>query len=147
MGYCYTKGGGLVCDSCDSDANVKKRHCPHTVDGLPYCPAPALCNACWEKYGKNKIHAGCKEPAAARQQEMDDERAAIDGGALIVTTAWGDWDSCVPSGFVGVLFRGKGIDAFRLIRKTDYDPGRKKYLSDYPDARIWEAPHPACFVA
>lgn len=142
MGYCYTKGGALVCDACNGSTNVRKRICPHTVDNLPYCPAPALCDECFDKNGQNAIHADCKAQAEARQREKDAERAELDCGAMIVMTAWGDWDSCVPSGFVGVRFQGsEGKETYRLIRKEDYNPAKRKYLHNYPHARIWQAHH------
>ena len=114
MGYCYERNrngssGRLCCDSCGDAGGVRKRTCPHKVhygDGtaLPYCPAPALCEACWEKHGKNKIHAECKDRAAASTAEEAARQRRHDAGDHEVKSRWGSWHEAVPKGLVGASF-------------------------------------------
>lgn len=57
MGYCYTRSGALVCDSCNASGGVKKVSCP-----VGYCPPPALCAACKKKHADKltlKAHESC----------------------------------------------------------------------------------------
>lgn len=119
MGYCYTKGGALVCDACGESGGVRRRTCPHRVSGLPYCPAPALCRDCYARE-RATLHAGCRE-GAARAQARDDTRAAVlAGGGLLVKAAWGDWHPTVPAGEVGVLFEGRDRRAWGLVSSHEY---------------------------
>lgn len=143
MGYCYdSRSGALVCDSCGCSGGVRKRTCPHKVDGLPYCSPPALCKECYKQEGGIRMHDRCKEPAAARQRERYEQQRMLDGGALLVRTAWGSWHDDVPKGFAGVRFEGKdGTSEYRLIPSESYTPPsgvRPLYLHEYDDALPWE---------
>ena len=86
MGYCYEQNYRtgrvlLACDACGAVGATRKRTCKYKVTNLlrgytlPYCPAPALCPECWNKY-RVTLHDQCKEPAARRQAECDAEYAA-----------------------------------------------------------------------
>jgi hypothetical protein len=134
MGYCYERlpSGhySLCCDACGA-VRARRRACPHKVDGLPYCPAPALCKACYQKH-KTTLHAPCEEPARLRQLECDQERKRLSMGEKRVLTAWGDWHETVPKGMVG--FRVTG-EVYYLVPKSEYHAG---WLGDYPNAKPWE---------
>ena len=142
MGYCYTKNRELVCDACNSAGGVKKRRCPHKVFhtdhrtghrvGLNYCPAPALCDACFEKYGKNKgVHGGCKAKAAASQQRQDAEDARLDAGDHRVNGRSGDWHDAVPKGMVGACYRGKAEGDVQYVL-VDKQYANVEWLEDLP---------------
>jgi len=126
MGYCYgrDKSGKqrLACDSCGTIERTRKRTCPFKVSGLPYCPAPALCVACYAKRGGKKLHADCEAPAKAAQAEDDACAAILACGEYRVAAAWGDWHPTVPEGWVGVLLRNGHLDErLRLALKDEYD--------------------------
>lgn len=138
MGYSYgrTASGrsALSCDNCGGVGDTRKRVCPHKVlcsshriggqrHALPYCPAPAVCSACWKTLGGNAVLHGekCREGAAASQALSDAEQALIDAGAALRRAAWGDWQGPVPKGMVGVLFSGPAGDEAHLVTKAAYD--------------------------
>ena len=149
MGYSYgqTASGrwALSCDGCGKVGGVRKRTCPHKVvyaEGysLPYCPPPALCNACYTKH-KATLHKDCAAGAATCNARETARAAALTSGALEVRTAWGDWHETVPKGFVGVRFVGTGgTTTFRLVPAGEYEPGVRRYLHDYPNAQPWADP-------
>lgn len=139
MGYLYSRSGGLVCDSCGDSKGVRKRKCPHTVSGLPYCSPPALCSDCYKQEGGIRIHDKCKEPAAASQREDDEIAAQLAAGAFQRSTAWGDWRANVPEGLVGVKFVGSGgNEEYYLLPDETYNAHR--FLHEYSDAVPWENP-------
>lgn len=102
MGYCYG-ANGIVCDKCGTDAKsagVRKRTCKYKVtptnrDGsrgapLAYCPAPALCKACYKAEGGiNGVHPAdrCGAAAAESQREYDDEARRYAAGDQRVVSA------------------------------------------------------------
>lgn len=141
MGYCYTspKGrsrGRLCCDACPSSTGVRKRTCPHKVitpagHSLPYCPAPALCAACWTT--RKTYHSGCKAKADAATARYALEAARDQEGDLAVRTCWGDWLKGVPAGHVLILFADLGHTRreYRLALSEHYDS--TKYLSEHPN--------------
>lgn len=136
MGYCY-KNGRLCCDACGS-VGARKRTCPHKVtmdrgQVLPNCQAPALCKACWEKYGKNKIHDQCRESAARSNAEYAAVRARIEAGDKVLRCCFGDWHADVPAGMVGMVF-GDGEQAEGLlVTEEEYSAHRAthSFLSEY----------------
>lgn len=154
MGYSYgrtAKGGyGLACDNCGTVGGVRKRTCPARVltDSLrssngkrhliSYCYPPAYCAACFAKAGGTKgVHgAKCAEGAAKSTAEYDAVEAALDAGEKFVVSASGDWKDGVPKGHVEVSFWGRGAsgEVRVIVPATEYDPGAKRRLSDYPEA-------------
>jgi hypothetical protein len=154
MGYCYGRSDSgrmkLACDRCSTLEGVRKRPCSHKVDGLPYCPAPALCGPCLKDVGGSRaLHAQCEDGARRMQAEADHKRARLEAGDFAVGGAFGSWHENVPNGMVGVIFRGAdGAEVMHLIPDEDYDPSSKGFLSDYdtkdpwigPDAVLTDAP-------
>lgn len=154
MGCCYgyNPDSGrhqLACDSCGNIGGVRKRTCPRRVLGdslrnahsdgsrhtLPWCSAPALCDACWQAKGRtNGVHANCTEGAAASQAEADKIEADLDNGHRLVVSATGSHDPDVPTGFTKVTFRGRDDETTALV--TGYDPTNRPRLADYPNAKI-----------
>ena len=150
MGYSYDLRGRLACDSCGSCGQTRKRTCPARVryaggGSLPYCQPAALCPACYQRH-KATLHAGCREGAAKRTAEEAAKQARLAAGELEVAAAWGSWQPTVPEGYVGVCFRGLGgAEVYRLIRKAEYDPSVRRYLSEYAETGDWRDPHgPHC---
>ena len=140
MGYCYDSSGRLACDSCGKVGGVRKRTCPHKVDGLPYCPAPALCSDCFKAEGGLAVlHRECKALAEKRQREEDDLRAHVQAGRLVVKSAVGSWHKTVPAGMVGVTFAGLSGQERRLVPEADYHPIERRYLDQYPTTHPWAA--------
>lgn len=144
MGYSYginpdTGRMALVCDACGEVGGVRKRRCPHLVTDeygqeLPYCPAPALCDACW-KTRRATLHDVCAEPARAASVEYAARREKIAAGDLPVRAAWGDWSPGVPEGWTLVLFglpRPLAEEHWRLVPPGEYLP--RGFLSDHPNA-------------
>lgn len=121
MGYSYdARTGKLCCDSCGNIGGVRKRTCPHKVDGMPYCSPSALCSACYAKY-RDTLHDGCAEAAARSQARADEENAALACGSHLWRTSWGDWHDAVPAGLVGVRFVSETEEVFALISEATYD--------------------------
>jgi hypothetical protein len=142
MGYCYTNDGKLCCDKCSGSGDVRKRTCPHKVDGLPYCPAPALCDECLKELGGNaKLHTRCKEHAKRSQDESDSRKARIAAGDHMLATAWGSWHELVPAGYVGMRFVGTSDEVHILVEDGKHDELRKSgcyFLSEFKDfAEPW----------
>lgn len=149
MGYCYDRDNGLVCDSCGGSGprlGVKKRTCAYRVDGMPYCPAPALCSACYrDEGGLRGVHGEkCQAGAAKSQAESDAMSARRAAGELFISGALSGPTWYVPAGQVGAEFAGRdGVRAWRLIPEDDY---RREYgakglalaLSDFPGTPVWE---------
>lgn len=135
MGYCYTQSGALVCDRCGTGGGCRKRTCTHKsaylffdagtprIGYLPSCQPPALCQPCWEALGKGKLHDPCKERAtlvSARELAAFDQLKA---GDAKLKSQWGDWFHSVPSGFVGMGFKGlSGAEEYRLRPKDTDSP-------------------------
>jgi hypothetical protein len=131
MGYSFERQDNgravLCCDNCPTAGGVRKRRCCYKVryhDGgsHPYCPAPALCGACFAKLGGTKgIHAQCAVGAASSQAREDTLKAAIDAGQHLHTASWGSWHDKVPEGSVGASFRGLGgTEEYRLLTDDAY---------------------------
>jgi len=148
MGYSYDLRGRLACDSCGACGQTRKRTCPHKVHyasggALPYCYPSALCPGCYAKH-KATLHTGCKDGAAKRTAEEAAKHARLAAGELEVTSAYGSWHPTVPEGYTGVIFRGVDrAEVYRLIAREQYDPGVRRYLSEYPDAHPWTDPNAA----
>lgn len=153
MGYSYgfnpsTGRQMLSCDACGTIGGVRKRTCTAiciTENGgrLPYCPAPAYCSPCFKARGGSKVIHGaqCHEGAAAYTAECAAKAERIAGGDLPVNAAWGSWAEWVPEGKTGVLFGARTRDAqqvYALVDADEYKPGRKGYLSDYPNHVVLE---------
>jgi len=131
MGYGY-RAHRLVCDQCGGCTGVRKRTCPYRVLSdslagprrlLPYCQPPALCARCYSELGgKSQVHGErCRAGAQAAQKHADDIEAQLDAGELLPVTAWGDSHPKVPTGRVGVCYRGRKAKAYRLIHEDDYE--------------------------
>lgn len=144
MGYSYglnpsTGRMALACDACPAVGGVRKRQCTHRVTdeygrALPYCPAPALCDACY-RARRATLHDACAEPARRSQAEYDARRARIEAGDLPIRAAWGDWSKDVPAGWTLVLFGLALPDApehWRLVPAAEYRGAG--FLSDHPGA-------------
>lgn len=147
MGYCYgwTESGrqSLACDGCGNIGGVRKRRCPYKVrtDSLrsthrfeiDYCPAPAMCSACYKKHGGLRgVHGeSCREGAAQSQAEEDKVEAGLDAGESFVIAAYGDWAEDVPEGQVKVLFKGRAGESTLLLPKDLYDQRPTQTLSGY----------------
>lgn len=82
MGYCYTAGGGLVCDGCGATGGVRKRACPYN-----WCAPPALCEACNEK--DTRDHSGCKIRHAQKLERDAQHQRLLDQGAYLRVSALG----------------------------------------------------------
>jgi hypothetical protein len=140
MGYCYDMRGRICCDACGDSGQTRKRTCPHKVSypnggSLPYCPAPALCSACYEKH-KATLHQDCKEGAAKSTARYAAEAARVQSGDPQVKAAFGDWHEKVPKGFVGVLFEDKDRrEIYKLMPANHYLGGG--FLGDYTSAEPW----------
>ena len=147
MGYGYGRNASgreaLACDGCGTVGGVRKRTCPHKVLGdtsrsatryaLAYCPAPALCAACWERHGKNAVHDQCKAGAAASQREADASQARLDAGELVLVAGYGSWDDRVPDGCSGALFRNGEREVFVTMPSETYaERGAHSFLADFP---------------
>jgi hypothetical protein len=89
---------------------------------LPYCHGPALCSGCWEELAsKSLVHGDeCLEGAQAAQRHADAIEAQLDAGDSLPVTAWGDEHHLVPKHHVGVLYRGRTDDTYRLIHKDEW---------------------------
>lgn len=153
MGYSYSvPGNRLCCDNCGGTGSTRKRRCPHKVTSqgvqpLPYCPAPALCAACWAKLGGAAgVHGDrCRDGAKQAQAEDDALVARLDAGEQLVRTAWGDWDPDTPTGMVRVMTWGRGgVEGMYLMPADDYSGGG--FIGDYPTA-IAVADHDAVVAA
>lgn len=137
MGYCFDPRGRIVCDSCGVSGGVRKRRCAYKVDGLPYCPAPALCGPCYSKHGGLRgVHGErCREGAAESQARSDADKAREAAGDRKVRSAYGSWHEDVPKGKVGVYY---GDDTYVLVDEAEY-----KYpypwLSELGTAEPWLA--------
>lgn len=157
MGYGYGRSDRgrwvLACDGCGRTGGVRRRTCPYMVrpmdgSGLPYCPAPAYCADCYRaRGGLYGVHgADCAKGAAQMNDRELVRGLRLADGDLEVLAAYGAWHEAVPEGMVGVMFgglgarRGAGAREFRLIPADRYDPRRKQYLSDYPEAMPWADP-------
>lgn len=154
MGYSYGRNPltgryQLSCDACGSIGSTRKRTCPARVTStsehggarqtLPYCPAPAYCPGCWTTR-RATAHAGCHEAAAQVQARDDAKQERLDAGELAVVYAIGAsrYNDEVPDGWVKVGFAGRaGAQVEYAVRDSEYDPGARPWLSDYPDARPW----------
>lgn len=147
MGYSTDNRGRLCCDNCGTAGGVRRRKCPHTVttdnarsvDGrrhvLSYCPAPAVCAACWAQLGGNAgVHGGCAEGAAASQADYDRTQARLDAGHVMVMSAAGSWHDDVPEGWV--MLTGSDERAY-LLPADDYG-NRGGFVDDYPRAQLLE---------
>ncbi len=148
MGYSYqtTPSGreALCCDACPAAgrvAGVRKRTCPCRVkyrsgNSLPYCPAPALCSACYRRLGYQAgVHAHCAAGAVHSQAQEDAVTARIVAGDLPVRAAWGN-QVVDGKAWTLVLFgdymAANGREEWRLVKPDDYRSN--EYLSDH-DAR------------
>jgi hypothetical protein len=143
VGYSYSFDGKLCCDACGKSGGVRKRTCPYRVnyaDGgsLPYCYPAALCGECYRQR-RATLHTDCGDGAAKRTAAEADRAARLAAGDLEVRAAFGSWHQTVPDGFVGVLFRGSAREERRLIPAADYNPGIRRYLSEYAETRDWTA--------
>ncbi len=146
MGYSYDGSMRLCCDDCGDASNeapgVRKRTCTQRVkyaDGtaVPYCPPPALCDACYRNHGGAKIHERCKAGAARRTAEEAVRAARLALGELESSTGWGEWAPGVPPGFVGRRFVGKDdAELYLLIPRAvdDAVPLLRSFLPDYQRA-------------
>ena len=118
MGYCYNSASGrLACDACDTDEGVKKRRCP-----FGYCPADALCAACWTK-NQDKLNKaahranGCERRHREYLAKQAHEAALLMTGHEIRWSALGD-----GNGSVHVLFRcGNGTTRGYYMAEATYD--------------------------
>jgi hypothetical protein len=148
MGYSYDGRGKRCCDHCGKPGGVRKRTCIHKVlsdslystDGhrhsLPYCSPPALCSPCYKALGgRHWIHAACEVGAAASQARADAIEAQLDAGEFLPTSAFGDWHAKVPSGKVGIIYRGRAGKRYALVSDADYK--RRAPLS-LVDHEPWE---------
>jgi hypothetical protein len=155
MGYSYERIDGrnvLCCDNC-GNPGARKRPCPYKVipstfkqggiqrrASLPYCPAPALCETCWKKYGPGStLHARCRVGARASQAKYDAQQAKLDSGAFVLSAGWGDWADNVPPGMVGALFENRTADEARyLIPAAEYEArGDDPTPEDFPGRQEW----------
>ena len=105
---------------------------------MRYCPSPALCDACFEKEGKNKgVHGACKSKAAARQKIEDAEQVRLDRGEHRVNGRYGDWHEAVPAGMIGVCFSAKGgLDRRYVLVAHEFR--NVNWLEDLPDGAAVE---------
>jgi hypothetical protein len=152
MGYSYeARTGRLCCDRCGKPGGVRKRSCPYKVLGhslngprhtLPYCMPLALCGGCYTAMGgQNGVHGDkCRQAAAASQAEDDAIEAALDAGESFSVAAWGDWETSVPAGQVGLKFVGRDGVKWRLVPEADY-PHQRLALSAAAGSTEWEG-HP-----
>lgn len=129
MGYSYFNGR-LTCDKCGGTSWVRKRRCPYRVRGdslrgprvtLPYCNAPALCQSCFEALGSlSAVHGEeCRAGAESAQKHADEIEAQLDAGDALPVAAW-DTGASVPEHRVGVLYRSRAGDSYRLMHADDY---------------------------
>lgn len=151
MGYCFDYRGRLSCDSCGAAGGVRKRKCAYKVrsashlgeahrGSLPYCPAPALCGACYKKHGGLRgVHGEiCRDGAAASQAREDAIQARFDAGDQLARSAFGSWHEEVPKSKVGVIFSG---GAKRLVPEEIYDRGLR-WLSELEASSVlWAGPY------
>lgn len=157
MGYCYSRTGGLVCGGC-GQPGARKRRCAYTVlcdsirgarQRLDYCSPPALCSRCYKAAGGLRgVHGqACKDGAAASQAAADSVESRLDDGEAFVIVAFGAGDRGVPAGLVGVGFRSRAGESWRLVPEDDYaDRAEYAALADFPGARPWPG-HPAARAA
>lgn len=151
MGNCYDRRGRLCCDQCGQADGVRKCTCPYKVltDSsraprtlLAYCKALALCGPCLKELGgRSGVHKNCAAEAESSQAEFDAVEARLEAGGSYVQVAWGVATG-VPDGMTGVMFSGRGGKTWVLVPGSDYDPGRKPWLADYPQAVAWTG-HPS----
>lgn len=111
MGYCYSAGGGLICEGCGTDVGVRKRRCPHG-----WCQADALCSEC--NATKRPPHKGCKEAAERWKADQRRHQELLDEGCYVRCSALG-----VGSGSsyrVHVLFENKSgeTQGFYMAKET-----------------------------
>jgi len=144
MGYSFgrTASGryALACDKCGTVGGVRKRACRYRVSdegghSLPWCPAPALCGACFKVLGGTAgIHGEvCRDGAASAQADYDRKAARLAAGDKLVRVGYGSWHAKVPSGMVLVGFSGTDrVMEYRTMPKDVYRGGG--FLSDYPDS-------------
>jgi hypothetical protein len=64
----------------------------------------------------------CRAGAEAAHRHAEAIEAQLDAGDSLPVAAWGDDEPHpkVPHGKVGVLFRGRAGDTYRLIHPADY---------------------------
>ena len=130
----------LACDKCGTVGGVRKRTCRYRVSDeggqtLPWCPAPALCSACFRVLGGTAgIHGEvCRNGAALAQADYDRKAARLAAGDKLVRVGYGSWHADVPDGSVLVGFSGTDrVMEYRLMAKDVYKNGG--FLSDYPDS-------------
>lgn len=145
MGYSFGQNSAgrwvLACDKCGRiGGGVRKRKCKYMVSdegghALPWCPAPALCSACFRALGGTAgVHGDvCRDGAALAQADYDRKAGRLAAGDKLVRVAYGDWHARVPKGAVLVGFKGSDqVWEYRLMPKDVYTGGG--YLSDYPDS-------------
>lgn len=157
MGYSFDYRGRLCCDNCGQPGGVRKRKCPHTVMGnshrgaryaLPYCPTPAVCQPCWEKLGKNKVHDRCKEGAARMQAKDDAVQELLDAGHYLPLSAFGSWHDTVPKGYTGVIFGNgyhevagrwepKHANVYALVPAAEYSSADNKPMREFSETIEW----------
>lgn len=129
MGYCYTRSGALVCDSCNVSGGVKKIACP-----VGYCPPPALCVACKKKHADKLVlaaHSSCVKYKAEMIARDEKRKALMAEGKPVRCAALGTADGRVHVIFakdpaskdcVGYFMTHEMYDAFPLLEpKTPED--------------------------
>lgn len=126
MGYSYGRNARgnwvLACDGCGGLGGVRKRLCPHRVlmsaqhgprGWLRWCPAPALCAACFRREGGTAgIHEGCAQAAADCQAEQDREQARLDSERALAGASGNDPGK-------GVRSAESSTDAARFVDFVD----------------------------
>jgi hypothetical protein len=140
MGYCFDYRGRLACDGCGIAGGVRKRRCAYKVDGVPYCPAPALCPDCYKQHGGLRgVHGDeCRDGAAQSQARADADKARIAAGDFKSRSAFGDWHELVPENKVGLLFYGQGDPFGILVDDADYD-NKSVWFFDLKSYQPWPA--------
>lgn len=136
MGYSYGSRG-RCCDNCGRDGGTRLRTCPHRVEyfdgtrALPYCPAPALCSACYAEH-KPTLHQDCAEGArlsTETNRRIADRKAA---GERQVKAAWGDWHDETPAGMVRVVDH---LGDYWIITADEYGArSGDNFVTNYPSA-------------
>lgn len=148
MGYSCDYRGRLCCASCGAAGGVRKRKCAYKVRcesergeaarySLPYCPAPALCGACYKKHGGLRgVHGeACRSGAAASQAEADAIQARYEAGDQKPRSAYGSWHAQVPKGKVGVVYSG---GALVLLSEELYES--RPWFSELKEYELWVGP-------
>lgn len=119
MGYSYSMEGRLCCDACPAERGVRKRKCPYG-----YCPAPAVCKACWESGERERSaryhkEAGCKESHEAYQAKEAACQALLAAGKAVRSAAVGLFDG---TGMVKVWFKKvDGSEEVYLMHEAVYE--------------------------